>query len=79
MLKTHGTMIGALDGASYENGSITVKEFNDLYVYSDGTFEIIRPDDSMMSFSDFTKLLTAKVGDHYPDIPELLKIRNNFV
>ncbi len=74
MLKTHGTMIGALDGASYENGSITVKKFNDLYVYSDGTFEIVRPDDSMMSFSDFTKLLATQVNGHYPDIPELLKI-----
>ncbi len=74
MLKTHGTMIGALDGAKYENGVVTVKEYNDLYVYSDGTFEIIRPDDTMMSFSDFTKLLATRVDDHYPDIPELLKI-----
>lgn len=74
MLKTHGTMIGALDGAKYENGSTIVKEFNHLYVYSDGTFEIIRPDDTMMSFSDFTKLLRNKVDGHYPEIPDLLRI-----
>jgi sigma-B regulation protein RsbU (phosphoserine phosphatase) len=74
MLNTTGPMIGAIDTAHYANATVTVKAFNHLYVYSDGTFEIIKPDDTIWTFSEFIELLsTPRKDNKYPEIDDILK------
>jgi len=72
-LTTGGAMIGARENAEYINNSITIGDFNCLYVFSDGTFEIILPDDSMWNFEEFFKLLTTPDQDIYPDVEYIHK------
>ena len=63
-LKTDGAMIGALIDAQYDNATVTINDFNCLYIFSDGTFEIIRDDDSMWDFKEFLQLLTTPRPGH---------------
>ena len=71
-LKAPGAMIGGLDNAEYTNAVITVKAWNCLYIFSDGTFEIILPDDSMWDFQAFLRVLTTPdATGHYPDVDRI--------
>ena len=54
-----GPLIGAVDGLEFGSSSVSVPPGAQLFVYSDGAFEISRPDGSMWAFDDFLKTLAA--------------------
>jgi len=56
-LKTPGIVIGAFPDSEFVNATCQVEEFNRLFVFSDGVFEITRLDDSVMTFTEFEDLL----------------------
>ena len=56
-LAAKGAVVGAFPKASYETKSATVVAGSRLYLFSDGTYEVDRPDGSMMSFEEFSSLL----------------------
>ncbi|GEM_PF-3495720 len=56
-LRTRGPLIGVLPGAEFTNGSYTLEGPGRLYVFSDGAFEITRPDGFMLYFDDLASLL----------------------
>jgi sigma-B regulation protein RsbU (phosphoserine phosphatase) len=70
-LKTPGTMIGAIEDAEYVNETVQVKDFNKLFVYSDGTFEIFMPDGKMLDFSEFIKIITTPENNKLPNLENI--------
>jgi len=59
LLESDGPLIGAVDGLEFGSSSVSVPPGAQLFVYSDGAFEISRPDGSMWAFDDFLKTLAA--------------------
>ncbi len=57
-LASQGLMIGAATGIPYDSSQVILKPKSKLFVYSDGIFEITKPDKSMTSLEDYI----AKVG-----------------
>ena len=60
MLDSDGPLIGAVDGLEFDSREASVPVGSRLFVYSDGAFEISRPDGSMWSFDEFLTTLTAR-------------------
>jgi len=52
-LKSTGLAIGMLAGTEYETRQVSLGASARLLLYSDGVYEIARPDGSMWSASDF--------------------------
>lgn len=71
-LKAPGMIIGAFLEAEYENAICQVLEFNRLFIFSDGPYEILKPDETMMTLNEFIMILkSAWEGDF--DLDFILK------
>lgn len=56
-LKAPGMVIGSMPGVPYRSCTEQVGTFGEMFLFSDGVYEITRPDGTMWEFSDFvTKL-----------------------
>ena len=58
LLNAGGLIIGGLPGEKYEKATIIIKGFTRLYIYSDGIYEVTRPDGSMLNLDDFVKIVS---------------------
>ena len=56
-LKAPGPPIGTIPDSVYPNRQINLQPFNRLFVFSDGTYEIVRPDGSMLTLEEFVNHL----------------------
>jgi sigma-B regulation protein RsbU (phosphoserine phosphatase) len=56
-LQCGGPAIGAWPDAAYSSAHRTVPVGADLYLFSDGVYEIARPDESWLSFEEFSRFL----------------------
>ena len=72
LLESDGPLIGAVEGLEFTQGEAAVPAGSSLYVYSDGAFEICRPDGSMWAFSDFLATLTSPSREGSSRIDRLL-------
>ena len=63
LLDSDGPMVGAIPGMSYETKQCAVEPGNRLLLYSDGIYEIKRPDGSIWSLNEFVEV----VSEHLPD------------
>jgi sigma-B regulation protein RsbU (phosphoserine phosphatase) len=59
LLDSDGPLIGAVEGLDFDSSQVEVPPGARLFVYSDGAFEISRPDGSMWAFGDFLAALAA--------------------
>ncbi len=59
MLDSEGPLIGAVEGLEFTADEAEVPPGSRLFLYSDGAFEISRPDGSMWAFTDFLDALDA--------------------
>ncbi|MFH1629594.1 MAG: SpoIIE family protein phosphatase [Pseudomonadota bacterium] len=57
LLETHGLVIGGLPGQEYKKSRFAIQSFTRLYIYSDGIYEVTRPDGSMLQLNDFINLV----------------------
>jgi sigma-B regulation protein RsbU (phosphoserine phosphatase) len=55
-LKTPGIVIGAVPEEEFVNATCQVQAFNRLFVFSDGVYEILKCDGSMMNLHEFRDL-----------------------
>ena len=62
LLAAKGSIVGAFPGVSYETASTTIESGSRLYLFSDGTYEIDRPDGTMMTHEEFSRIL-SDAGD----------------
>lgn len=58
-LKTPGMVIGGMPDMSYRLGECEAPEGSTLFVFSDGVFEIEKPDGAMMESEEFTEQVLA--------------------
>lgn len=56
-LSAKGAVVGAFPKPTYETASVTVAQGSRLYLFSDGTYEIDRPDFTMMTHEEFSLIL----------------------
>ena len=66
LLDSDGPLIGAVDGLEFDSTEVVVPPGASLYVYSDGAFEISRPDGSMWAFSEFVATFATPAGSPPP-------------
>lgn len=59
-LSTGGLIIGIDEDSRYKNEILSITPDSDIYIFSDGIYELQKEDGSMMSLSDFTNLLTQR-------------------
>lgn len=59
LLSTDGVIIGGLPGLAYGSGIFEITPRSKLYVFSDGAYEITRPDGSIGGLNDFVQIVKA--------------------
>ncbi|MGY6530787.1 MAG: PP2C family protein-serine/threonine phosphatase [Cyanobacterium sp.] len=74
-LKTPGLPIGMFPNVNYDNSSYEIESPSTLYIFSDGIYEIIGPDQQMWGIDNFSDILEKE-----SDLDKILdhaKIHNN--
>ena len=71
VLKGGGMILGGMSGANYRTFERQLPEPSTLYVVSDGTFEITRPDGSMWTTEEFHAFLAAPARTAESDLERL--------
>ena len=56
-LQTHGPVVGAVPDSTYSCAAVILPPAAELYLFSDGVYEIARPDGSWQSWEDFAHFL----------------------
>lgn len=72
MLPSEGPLIGAVDGLEFTADELDVEAGSRLFVFSDGAFEISRPDGSMWTFGEFLDALAGPPATPQPQMDALL-------
>jgi serine phosphatase RsbU (regulator of sigma subunit) len=58
-LSKAGAVIGVFPEMTFDSEAIDLPAFSRLYVFSDGIYEVLRPDGTMVEYSDFVDILAA--------------------
>jgi len=66
-LSTSGLVIGGMAGVTFQKASVAVGEHNRFYVFSDGVFEVDKPDGTMLQMREFIDVLVNEHDDAVPD------------
>lgn len=61
-LAAKGTVVGVFPEPVFETSSVKVEAGSRLYLFSDGTYEIDRPDATMMTHEEFSMILRTPVS-----------------
>lgn len=59
LLRTPGMPVGMFPEAEYIDASCNVKQFSSLYIFSDGAYEITKPDGTLWNLDAFVEILTS--------------------
>ena len=57
LLRTPNYVVGGMPESTFKTGKCLVGEGSMLYIYSDGVYEVEKPDGSMWRFHEFTDYL----------------------
>jgi serine phosphatase RsbU (regulator of sigma subunit) len=71
-LSAEGTPVGLLPTARYDSKECTLVGPARLFLFSDGAFEIMRPDGTLLEFEAFEELLTRAIPDGATELDALL-------
>jgi sigma-B regulation protein RsbU (phosphoserine phosphatase) len=68
VLNLGGLIIGGLSGQKYRKSTLVLEPYAKLYIYSDGIYEVPRPEGGMFKLNDFVELVgnMSKEGDASP-------------
>jgi sigma-B regulation protein RsbU (phosphoserine phosphatase) len=58
-LQVPGLVIGAIPDVRYTNEVFIIKPYNELYIFSDGVYEIVKSTGKMLELNEFNQLLAA--------------------
>jgi serine phosphatase RsbU (regulator of sigma subunit) len=72
-LSAPGMLLGVLPTTEYESEECTLDAPARLFLFSDGVYEVHRPDDSMMEFSELESVLTAPMSGDQSELDEVLR------
>lgn len=76
-LKAPGIAIGAVSKIDFENAICQVEEFNRLLIFSDGVYEIPKPDGSIMNLQEFINLLLNMLQQKEFALDDIVKFMQN--
>ena len=76
-LPSVGCPVGILPDFPYESKECTLAGPARLFLFSDGAYEIMRPDGTMLEFEDFEEVLTRAVPEGSSELEELLHFAQN--
>ncbi len=68
-LQTHGVIVGGMPDMKYDAESIEIPPGSELYLFSDGVFEIARPDGTYQEWEEFAQYLQ----EERPPIDKIVK------
>lgn len=71
-LKAPGSPTGAFPDAEFPERRIQVEQFGRLFVFSDGAYEIIRPNGSMLTLEEFINHLAERTRAGTGDLESTL-------
>jgi len=57
LLKTPNFVVGGIEGSTYVKDKCTVHEGNSLYIFSDGVYEVQKPDGTTWSYKEFVNYI----------------------
>lgn len=72
-LKAPGMVIGSMPGLPYRTATQNVSPNSRLYVFSDGVYEITRPNGTMWDYQEFVTLLTKTPAGEQSELDLVLK------
>jgi sigma-B regulation protein RsbU (phosphoserine phosphatase) len=70
-LITPNFIIGGTPGLCYTKDSVTIEPKNDLYIFSDGVYEIHKPDGNFWTFAELKEYLCKNNKSHESEIDSL--------
>jgi phosphoserine phosphatase RsbU/P len=76
-LSAVGYPVGIVPDAEYERHECSLAGPARLFLFSDGAYEIMRPDGTMLEFEDFEEILTRAVPEGASELEELLHFAQN--
>ena len=71
-LKTPGSPVGTFPDTVYPVQATRLQAFNRLFVFSDGAYEIVRQDGSMLTLEEFIQHLAERIAGGGDDLPSTL-------
>jgi sigma-B regulation protein RsbU (phosphoserine phosphatase) len=72
-LTTGNMAIGFMEDSDFKQASLSLKKFNKLYVYSDGVYEIEKPDGEMVTLAEYTEVIRKLSDFKQPQVEDVLK------
>ena len=72
-LPSRGLGIGMMEGVEFDSVVVPIGPYARLLIFSDGVFEIDRPEGGMWTFSEFIEFVSGLLPDGNPIIERLLK------
>ncbi len=78
-LTTKDLVVGGMEGAKFHSQKCTLKQYSKLFVFSDGVYEIARPDGTTLplkEFTDFLFTLSLTKKDNLEEILQFVKELN---
>ncbi len=77
-LNSPGFIVGGMPDAPFTEAQATVPPGSELYLFSDGVYEVAKADGSMLEYDDFAKELAARYGSDGDPIGELAEYARVF-
>jgi serine phosphatase RsbU (regulator of sigma subunit) len=71
-LATGGPIVGVVPGARFETREIALGPFAELFVFSDGIFEVVMPGGEQMDWKEFIETLTGLAVRRQPSVVDAL-------
>jgi sigma-B regulation protein RsbU (phosphoserine phosphatase) len=71
-LTLNGMIVGAFPGSKFDAEKVTIQPRDRLYIYSDGVYEVTKPDGDMWTFEGFVETLMASGGK--PVVPHVVEM-----
>lgn len=72
-LKTSGLVIGGMPGVDFKSATIQLEKYNKLFIFSDGVYEITKPDGSVMALEEFVDVIKQPSQAGISDLDRILK------
>ena len=76
-LSTPCLVVGAMPGIAYKSASCDLQDYAEIFVYSDGVYEVNKPDGTMLDRDEFIEKLAEQVGSPLQQIFQFVRNLQN--
>lgn len=77
-LGTHGLVIGAMPEVVFTSQSINIPKDSRMLLYSDGVFEIAKPDGKMLQLEEYIKFIEQSINSQLPDLETIVNFSKQY-